>query len=124
MVYTDSISGSGAVTCSNTGGLYKYTSCYLMNPLTVTGVVMRLDLQMYNSPNAANAYCVSTTVGSTTATGVVFFRNRATWTGAVLVNSTGSIAVAPHAGIRCWFSKTPGTVKANLRVWMTDFYVP
>lgn len=125
--YTDSL-------CTNTGGLAKYTSCYLANPITGTAAIIRVQVDSNKAPNASNITCSTTTIGSTTQTGTRLFAATATASGSSIWTQTGSSitganvkgpVILPGAGIRCWHSTTPGVqLKEQLRVWYNDQYVP
>ena len=121
-VYTD-------VTCSNTGGLAKYSACSIQNPLTGTGVLTRIQLDSAKAPAAATVTCMTSPDGS--ATGTVLFKYQATASGRSILStprgekvSSGAVTLPPSWYVRCWHSSTPGSIKEQLRVWFNELYVP
>lgn len=137
LTYIDSDNGAtGTVKCTNTGGLAKYTACYVPNPFSGTGVIHRVQFDVNKSGGNSKAItCTTTAIGSTTVTGSqvgsALIRYGTTNSGTSVVNSTGAVVgyiapiVLPGAGIRCWYSAQPtSSLKAQLRVWLSQQYIP
>lgn len=127
-VYTDSV-------CSNTGGLAKYTSCSIQNPLTGSATIMRVQVDSNKAPTASSITCVMSQNGVATGStlhGAVFFKYAGTASGRSVVSTpiinsgtSGSVVLPPSWYVRCWHAVTPGPgLKEQLRVWMNEYYVP
>lgn len=122
-------------TCTNTGGLAKYNSCYLANPFSGTAAILRIQVDSYKAPKASPITCVTTPIGNTTGTASTLIRYFTTFSGSVLGTASGTLTgqqtnntsprVLPGAGVRCWHSTTPGVgLKEQMRVWFIPTYIP
>lgn len=124
--------------CTNTGGsLHKYISCSVTNPYAGTGILIRMQLDSFATPViAAKATCNISARGSTTATGTILVRGSTTGSGTSLSNTGTLVAAAgtsappiiyipPASTTYCRYPVIPGPgIKARLRVWMNQQYVP
>lgn len=113
--------------CTNTGSRQTYTHCRVTNPFTGTGVIRAVQYDSNKAPNASKIICETTPTATSTSTGTVI-RNinySTSGSGQSLVSSTGSVILPPNASVRCWAASAPGvSVKAKLRVWLVEQYVP
>ena len=133
--------GSGAYAgyrdtlCTNTGGLAKYTSCSIQNPLTCSATIMSVQVDSNKAPTGAGMTCVMSADGTatgTTAHGSVFFKYATTASGRSVVStpiitqgSSGAVVLPPSWYVRCWHAVTPGPgLREQLRVWFNEFFVP
>lgn len=125
----DSISGT---TCSNTGGLAKYSGCSAQNPSSGTAAIINLRLDADTWPVAATqATCMTSPNG--TSTGEVIFKYKKPFTrtasstgtgGAITASGNNLPLIPPSWYVRCWFDRTPGNLKTKLRILTQDTYIP
>lgn len=123
--------GQAGTTCTNTGGLAKYTSCYGQNPSsTNSGVILDIGLDTEKMPVGTTATCMTTPLGPTAnavQTGSVIIKYATASSGTTLLPTayaSGHVLVPPNWYIRCNFGETPGELQAKLRVQTRGYFVP
>jgi hypothetical protein len=132
---TGSVLSYADVNCTNTGGLAKYNSCYMANPVSGTASIVRIQVDSYKAPKASPITCVTTPIGNTTGTASALIRYFTTFSGSTIGTASGTITgnavnttsprILPGAGVRCWHSTTPGVgLKERMRIWYNATYVP
>lgn len=123
------------VACTNTGGLPKYNGCSIQLSTTVSGSLMRTQLDAYKSPNAPLVTCRTSpnniNTGGLLGSLTTDLRNSLVASGSSIDSSSGTL-VPPAWYVNCWFTKTPDTSYTNnatlknlkLRVWYNLQHVP
>lgn len=112
-------------TCTATGGVATYDTCLFDNPLSGSGVLHRIQLEIGNAPvGSGDIDCsIVTAAGSATGTSLPNMNNVVAISGAVAVYSTGSQVMQAGDFIKCGtLTNVTSSFTARLRIWYSDLF--
>lgn len=117
--------------CTNTGGLFKYTSCSWQNPTTGTQALLNFALDMEKKPVAAmQSTCMTSSDNVNTGSVIFKYQSNPRGSGSYLTGSGVNVPmedyplIPPSWYVRCWHNVTPGPgFDAKMSIQTRDFMI-